>query len=67
MKAKHDQPSVNGFDVSPEKLAHDLTMLKLYKSEITMPESGEEYYDLYIKHLTPIRVEIDSRRRHDFH
>ena len=65
MKAKHDHPSVNGFDVSPETLAHDLTMLRMYKEDLTIPENSEEFYDLYIRYLTPIRLEIESRTRHD--
>ncbi|BFG90035.1 TPA: hypothetical protein IU311_001765 [Enterococcus faecalis] len=65
MKAKHDIPSVNGFDIDPIQLAHDLTMLKLYKSDFEIPEHSDELYELYISQLTPIREEINDRTRFD--
>ncbi len=65
MKAKHDIPSVNGFDIDPIQLAHDLTMLKLYKSDVEIPEHSDELYELYISQLTPIREEINDRTRFD--
>ena len=65
MEYKHDNISKHGFDINPEILAHDLTMLKLYKSDSFNNEDGWELYELYTEQLATIKGAIEDRIRYD--
>lgn len=62
---KHDKVG-DGFQVEPEQLAHDLTLLKLAKSQELTPQSNEwEYYDAYVKTLHEFITVIEDKTRYD--
>lgn len=60
---KHDKTGKHGFDIDPIQLAHDLTMLKLYKSEI--PTDDWVVYDLYTKTYDTLKAIVDDKTRYD--
>ncbi|MBC2003271.1 hypothetical protein HCA78_05775 [Listeria booriae] len=63
---KHAKADHHGFDIDPEQLAHELTMLKLstMKDEIHAIEEWE-LYDLYTKFYNTNRVVITEKTRYD--
>lgn len=65
MDFKHDIVGNYGFDVNPETLAHDLTMMKLYKSDIPENTDGWDLYELYVQQHATIKAAIEDRTRYD--
>ena len=65
MEYKHDKISKHGFDINPEILIHDLTMLKLYKSDSSNNENEWELYELYTEQLATFKAVIEDRIRYD--
>jgi hypothetical protein len=64
-KPKHDKAG-DGFDVDPELLAHDLTILKLFKTlNIKADTSEYEIYDAYTKELRGFVATVGDKTRYD--
>lgn len=63
---KHDKIGTHGFNVPPEQLAHDLTMLKLYKSSEINSESNEDViYNAYVETLIYFTAIVEDKIRYD--
>ncbi len=60
---KHDKVGRYGFDVEPNHLAHDLTLLKLSKLDI--PSDDWQLYDLYTETYHSLKAIIDDKTRYD--
>ncbi len=64
-KKKHDIYDSHGFNVSPELLAHDLTILKMAKTIDFENLREREIYDIYTQMLDKFEIEIESRIERD--
>lgn len=63
---KHDLVSNIGFNVSPEQLAHDLTLLKLSRTkELTESSSEYDFYDAYVNTLKEFITVINDKISYD--
>lgn len=62
---KHDKVDIHGFNIDPELLAHDLTILKLSKRDDISSLSTPALYDEYTRILDEMENEIDARIRYD--
>lgn len=66
MEHKFHDVNSKGFCVSPEQLAHDLTILKLSKlSDLTSSSNEYEYYDTYIEQFHQFLKIVKDRIRMD--
>lgn len=66
MERKFHDIHSKGFCVSPEKLAHDLAILKLSKSpELTSQTNEWKYYDAYIEQFHSFLAIVDDKTRYD--
>lgn len=62
---KHDKAG-EGFDVDPELLAHDLTLLKMSVSgQTTSQSTALEMYDIYTKALGQFLDLVEDKTRYD--
>lgn len=62
---KHDKADKYGFDVEPELLAHELTLLKLSKSKDLNFNNEYELYDAYTEIYNTFKTIIDDKTRYD--
>lgn len=62
---KHDKFDPLGFNVDPELLAHDLTMLRLSKMAGLDNLNNDELYDKYMHILDEIEKLIEFKTIHD--